>query len=93
MIEIQEVKDNTMSAFAPQQYRMQGAGEIPSPQPSEEDLEKLQEIHELINLMVRDIPAIPHATAPAYVIPAAATAPYAWSFHQLPWNTVPYAHG
>ena len=91
MIAKQEVRKDTMSAFAPQQYQMQGTGEIPSSQPSEEELDKLQEIHELINLMIRDIPVVPHATAPAYVIPTAATMPYAWLFHQLPWSRAPYA--
>jgi hypothetical protein len=89
-----------MSAFAPSQYQMPGAGEIPSPQPSDEELEKLQEIHELINLMLRDIPAITHATAKSYAIPTAAAnpysanpyaaMPYAWSFQQLPWSRAPY---
>jgi hypothetical protein len=89
-----------MSAFAPSQYQMPGAGEIPSPQPTDEELEKLQEIHELINLMLRDIPAITHATARPYAIPTAGTIPYAanpysampyaWSFQQLPWSRAPY---
>jgi hypothetical protein len=84
-----------MSAFAPSQYPMQGAGENASVKPSVEELDKLQEIHELINLMLRDIPVISHATARSYPIPTAMTIPYsampyAWSLQQLPWSRVPY---
>jgi hypothetical protein len=55
---------------------------------SEEELERLQEIHELINLMLRELPVTAQGTARSYVMPP--TVPYTYSFYQFPWGRIPF---
>ena len=56
---------------------------------SEDDLEKLQEIHELINLMLRELPVAAQGAARSYMMPPP-TVPYTYSFFQFPWGRVPF---
>jgi hypothetical protein len=79
-----------MSKFAPAQYPVQLSGETPGQQLSEQDLEMLQEIHELINLMMREIPVLAQITARSYVTPMIPAVPYTYSFYQYPWGIIPY---
>lgn len=79
-----------MSAFAPSQYRAQSAAEMAVPQVSPEDLLKLQEIHELINLLLEQLPAVPQTSAHQYPMPMARSVPYTYALFQLPWGRIPY---
>ncbi|HKV41981.1 MAG TPA: hypothetical protein VJX67_22445 [Blastocatellia bacterium] len=84
-----------MSAFAPSQYNLPSSPEVASPRLSDEELGKLQEIHELVNLLMKELPAMPHAVASSYDIPMAQTTPYTYSFFQMPWGRLPFGvpHG
>ncbi|MGH9823122.1 MAG: hypothetical protein ACREDR_07725 [Blastocatellia bacterium] len=84
-----------MSAFAPSQYHGQGTVEMPAPQMSGEDLQKLQEIHELINLLLEQLPAVPQTAAASYPVHMAQPVPYTYSHYQLPWGRTPFVdpHG
>lgn len=57
---------------------------------SDDDLEKLQEIHELINLMLRELPAAAQGAARSYMMPTPPTVPYTYSFFQFPWGRIPF---
>ena len=78
-----------MATFATAQYPAPNAGEAASAQLSDQDLDKLQEIHELINLMIRDLPVMAQATARSYITTMPPAAPYAYSFYQFPWGRMP----
>ena len=73
-----------MTAYAPsisQEYQGHGANDIGAPQLTAEEREKLQEIHELINLLIRELPATMQ-TRPTAVPPPAV--PYSYSFLRFP---------
>ena len=76
-----------MTKYAPSRYP-QSIGETAG-QLSDEERDKLQEIHELINLMVRELPVMAQVTARPYSVPPGMTAipvvPYTYSMYQLPW--------
>lgn len=76
-----------MSAFAPSHYDAQSQKETSAPQLTQEDLDKLQEIHELINLMLKELPVLPN-TAGSYAVSLAQTFPYPYSLYLLPWGTM-----
>jgi hypothetical protein len=79
-----------MSKFAPAQYPTPGPGEITGSQLSEQDLDKLQEIHELINLLMRELPLMAQITAQSYVTPSLPAVPYTYSLFQIPWQGIAF---
>jgi len=71
-----------MTAYATSPYQMQNPSETGAQQFSPEERDKLQEIHELINLLVRELPATAHARSTAMsILPAG---PYAYSVLRFP---------
>jgi len=76
-----------MSAFAPSHYAAQNQKETPAPRLTQEDLDKLQEIHELINLMLKELPVLPDA-ARSYAVSLAQALPYAYSGYPLRWGSL-----
>jgi len=77
-----------MSKFAPAQYPAPGPGEVMGTQLSEQDLDKLQEIHELINLLMRELPLMAQITAQSFVTPSLPAVPYTYSLFQSPWGGI-----
>lgn len=71
-----------MTAYAPSPYRMQNLSEPAAEQLPPEERDKLQEIHELINLLLREMPVTAQARSAGASITSAA--PYAYSFLRLP---------
>jgi hypothetical protein len=70
-----------MTAYAPSQYQTQHQSELAA-ELSSEEREKLQEIHELINLLLRELPVTAQAPpATATVLPAV---PYTYTFLRFP---------
>jgi len=76
-----------MSAIAPSHYVAQTQKEVPAPRLTQEELDKLQEIHELINLMLKELPVLPDA-ARSYAVSLAQTLPYAYSGYPLRWGSL-----
>ncbi len=71
-----------MTAYAPSQYQLQNPSELAAQQLSTEELEKLQEIHELINLLLREMPVATQVRSAAMpIIPAV---PYTYSVLRFP---------
>lgn len=71
-----------MTAYAPSQYQTQHPTEVGAVQLSSEERDKLQEIHELINLLLRELPATAQTWPAARpVLPAV---PYTYSFLRFP---------
>jgi hypothetical protein len=62
-------------------YQRQNAAEAGAQQLTSEEIEKLQEIHELINLLIRELP-VTAAARPTAVPPPAV--PYSYSFLRFP---------
>jgi hypothetical protein len=79
-----------MSTAATARYQPLGPQGMTGASLTEEDLVKLQEIHELLNLMLRELPVMAQSTAQPYVTPMIPTAPYAFSFFQSPWGRIPF---
>ena len=69
-----------MTAYAPTQYQAQNPGEVQQFPPEERD--KLQEIHELINRLLRELPVT--AQARPAVMPILPAVPYAYSLVRFP---------
>lgn len=70
--------------FATAPYPQSVPAEMTGSQLSEQELDKLQEIHELINLMMRELPVMAQVTAGPRLAPALAAVPYTYSFLQYP---------
>ena len=70
-----------MTAYAPSMYQGQNPNEIGTQQLTTEEREKLQEIHELINLLIRELPATMQTRPTAMPAPAV---PYTFSFLRFP---------
>ena len=84
-----------MTNAAPAQYQSNNPNEMNSSQFSSEDMEKLQEIHELINLLFSELTArSPQSAALPYtttgVMPAMPLAPYTPSLFHYSWGMSPY---
>jgi hypothetical protein len=79
-----------MSKFAPAQYPTPVPSEVIGSQLSEQDLDKLQEIHELINLLMRELPLMAQITAQSYVTPPLSAGPYTYSLLQIPWGGIAF---
>ena len=67
-----------MTAYAPSPHQVQNPSELASQQFTPEERDKLQEIHELINLLLRELPVTAQAGSP---VPAV---PYSYSFFRFP---------
>jgi hypothetical protein len=82
-----------MAWAAPAQHQF-NPNEINSSQITQEDLEKLQEIHELINLLFAELTSRPQTAATPYMMtgmmPAMPPSPYAQSLFQYAWGVSPY---
>jgi hypothetical protein len=70
-----------MTAYAPSPYQPQSPVDV-AQQLSAEERDKLQEIHELINLLLRELPVTAHARSAS--IPIIPAAPYTYSFLKFP---------
>jgi hypothetical protein len=71
-----------MTAYAPSQYQVQHPSELGAVQLSSEERDKLQEIHELINLLLRELPVTAQARPAA--MPILPAVPYTYSFLRFP---------
>lgn len=71
-----------MTAYAPSQNQAQSPSELGAQQLPPEEREKLQEIHELINLLLRELPVT--AQARSATMPILPAAPYTYSFLRFP---------
>ena len=71
-----------MTAYAPSPYQMQNLNEPAAEQLPPEERDKLQEIHELINLLLREMPVTAQARSAGASMTSAP--PYAYSFLTLP---------
>jgi hypothetical protein len=71
-----------MTAYAPSPNQAQNPSELGSQQLPPEERDKLQEIHELINLLLRELPVTAQAQSAATpILPAV---PYTYSFLRFP---------
>jgi len=84
-----------MTFPAKAQYQTNNPNEMNSSQISPEEMDKLQEIHELINLLFTELAArAPQSAAMPYtttgMMPAMPSAPYTQSLFQYAWGMSPY---
>ncbi|HKQ77474.1 MAG TPA: hypothetical protein VJ810_27490 [Blastocatellia bacterium] len=84
-----------MTFAAPAQYQTSNPNEMNGPQISQEEMEKLQEIHELINLLFAELAArSPQSAALPYtttgMMPAMPSAPYTQPLFHYAWGIAPY---
>jgi hypothetical protein len=84
-----------MAFSAPAQYQTNKPNEMNSSQIPQEDMEKLQELHELINLLFTELTtrspqslALPYTTEG--MMPATPSAPYTHSLIRYAWGMAPY---
>jgi hypothetical protein len=85
----------TMTFAAPAQYQPTNPNELNRSQISQEDMEKLQEIHELINLLFEELTArSPQSGATPYLtsgmMPTTPSAPYTHPLFHYAWEMAPY---
>jgi hypothetical protein len=71
-----------MTAYAPSTYQAQNAGELGAQQLTPEERDKLQEIHELINLLLREMPVTAQVRSAA--MPIVPAVPYSYSVLRFP---------
>lgn len=71
-----------MTAYAPSPHQAQNPSELANQQFTQEERDKLQEIHELINLLLREFPI--NAQARPAAMPILPAAPYTYSFLRFP---------
>jgi hypothetical protein len=71
-----------MTAYAPSPYQTQNPNELAAQQLPPEERDKLQEIHELINLLLRELPVTAQARSAA--MPIVPAVPYAYSVLRFP---------
>jgi hypothetical protein len=77
-----------MSIAAASRYQTPSASEPIASQLSEIEFDKLQEIHELISLMLKDLSAGPQSAAQPYFASALPISPYTHAY--LGWGVSPY---
>ena len=71
-----------MTAYAPSPYQTQNVSELGAQQLPPEERDKLQEIHELINILLREMPVTAQVqTAAMPIVPAV---PYSYSVLRFP---------
>jgi hypothetical protein len=82
-----------MPAYAQNQYAGFGQADPHPVQLSDEDREKLTEIHELINLLAKELTKLSQSAAGQYglPIPAAPAVPYTYSFFQMPYGSAAFS--
>lgn len=71
-----------MTAYAPSPYHAQNPSEFGSQQLTPEERDKLQEIHELINLLLREMPVTAQIRSAA--MPIVPAVPYSYSVLRFP---------
>jgi len=71
-----------MTAYAPSPNQAQNPSDLGAQQLAPEERDKLQEIHELINLLLRELPVTAQARSAA--MPILPAAPYTYSFLRFP---------
>jgi hypothetical protein len=71
-----------MTAYAPSPYQTQNQSEMGLQQLNPEERDKLQEIHELINLLLRELPVTAQARPAA--MPILPAVPYTYSLVRFP---------
>jgi hypothetical protein len=71
-----------MTAYAPSPYHTQNPGELGAQQLTPEERDKLQEIHELINLLLREMPVTAQIRSAA--MPIVPAVPYTYSVLRFP---------
>jgi hypothetical protein len=84
-----------MALAAPAQYQTNKPNEMNSSQIPQEDMEKLQEIHELISLLFTELTTrSPQSVAMPYtttgMMPTIPSAPYTHSLFHYAWGMAPY---
>lgn len=77
-----------MSVAVASRYHAPTTNSSMSAQLSEEEFEKLQEIHELISLMLRELPLRAPSAAQLYFTAALPMSPYTHAYR--PWERSPY---
>lgn len=77
-----------MSIAATSRYPDPRANEPVVSQLSEGEFDKLQEIHELICTMLRELPAMPQSAAQPYFTSTMPVSPYTHAYR--PWGVSPY---
>jgi hypothetical protein len=75
-----------MSAYAKPAYQVPNQVESAAARLSDEELEKLQEIHELINLLIRQLPVMAQQVAGPHRTSGLPAVPYTYSFFSFPWG-------
>jgi len=83
-----------MTLAAPAQYQTNNTNEMNSSQITQEDMEKLQAIHDLINLLFTELTtrspqsmSMPYTTG---MTPTMTSAPYTHSLFRYAWGMAPY---
>src|SRR5262245_18277016 len=85
----------SMSLAAPAQYQANKPNEMNSSQITTDDMEELQEIHELTNLLFTGlITRSPQSVAMSFtttgMLPTMTSAPYTHSLYRYAWGMSPY---
>lgn len=75
-----------MAAYAKPAYQVQSQTESVTMRLSDEEKEKLQEIHELINLLIRQLPVTAQQGIGPQRMFGLPAVPYTYSFFSLPWG-------
>lgn len=75
-----------MAAYAKPAYQVQSQTENVTVRLSDEEREKLQEIHELVNLLIRQLPGTAQQAIGPQRIYGLPAVPYTYSFFNLPWG-------
>jgi hypothetical protein len=73
-----------MSAIAPSQYQSGRAGETPARALDDQERDKLQEIHDLINLILKELPVAAQSSPQPYM---SAASPYLYPLLQMSWRS------
>lgn len=81
-----------MPAYATTPSSAFGQAERPAAPLSDEDRKKLAEIHELINLLAKELTKVSQSAVGQYgLAPAQPVVPYSYSFFQVPYGPDPFA--
>ena len=75
-----------MSSYAKPAYQVQKQIESVTVRLSYEEFEKLHEIHELINLLIRQLHVTAQQVAGTHGMAGLPAVPYTYSFFNFPWS-------